>query len=727
MNSILRNLGNRRFRISTLAYAGIGGAVALTVGASLVGWFSFDRVGNVQSKVNDGSVPELAASFGVAQFAGSLVAAAPRLASAATPEEFERVSSEITESYRLFELELASLEERSLQPFEHIRKRADSLLANIEEIEDDKVEFFELEQVLTELQAELSDVRTRLGNTLVPAIDDQLFYTLTGYRGLDQKPDPRVVYLSEGEFSQYRYLSELQADANIATELLSNAFIATDPNSIEPLRERFEAALGRVQRNLDALEGSQFHTDIAPLFARISDLGIGAEGEFNLVERQLRLRAHEQDLLTSNRDIALQLVADVNVLVTTAEASAGEATQEASQAILTARTLLLVIGALSVVGALLIAWLFIGRILLSRLEKLSTWMRRMADGDLEARVEIGGRDEVADMAAALEVFRRHALEVQRLNLVEKLAEDLQGKNAELERVLEELNRAQDQIVASQKLAALGELTAGVAHEIKNPLNFVKNFSEASEDLIEELSEILNESGPTLSEEDQDLVKEISDDLAGNFERIRSHGARANRIVEDMLRMNRETGDRQPTDINLLLDEYAGLAFHSARASDTNFQLEIKQDLDPGLGIIDVIPQDLGRVFLNIIGNSCHATDERRQSLMGTQQGADYAPTIWLTTRRKEDVAEIRFKDNGPGIPPEVVDRIFNPFFTTKPTGKGTGLGLSICSDIVREHGGDIQVTSEPGEYTEMVITLPLVAQVPEQTETPGAQGLTAPV
>ena len=727
MNSILRNLGNRRFRISTLAYAGIGGAVALTVGASLVGWFSFDRVGNVQSKVNDGSVPELAASFGVAQFAGSLVAAAPRLASAATPEEFERVSSEITESYRLFELELASLEERSLQPFEHIRKRADSLLANIEEIEDDKVEFFELEQVLTELQAELADVRTRLGNTLVPAIDDQLFYTLTGYRDLDDKPDPRAVYLSEGEFSQYRYLSELQADANIATELLSNAFIATDPNSIEPLRERFEAALGRVQRNLDALEGSQFHTDIAPLFARISDLGIGAEGEFNLVERQLRLRAHEQDLLTSNRDIALQLVADVNVLVTTAEASAGEATQEASQAILTARTLLLVIGALSVVGALLIAWLFIGRILLSRLEKLSNWMRRMADGDLEARVEIGGRDEVADMAAALEVFRRHALEVQRLNLVEKLAEDLQGKNAELERVLEELNRAQDQIVASQKLAALGELTAGVAHEIKNPLNFVKNFSEASEELIEELSEILNESGPTLSEEDQDLVKEISDDLAGNFERIRSHGARANRIVEDMLRMNRETGDRQPTDINLLLDEYAGLAFHSARASDTNFQLEIKQDLDPGLGIIEVIPQDLGRVFLNIVGNSCHATDERRQSLMGTQQGADYAPTIWLTTRRKEDVAEIRFKDNGPGIPSEVIDRIFNPFFTTKPTGKGTGLGLSICSDIVREHGGDIQVTSEPGEYTEMVITLPLVAQVPEQTETPGAQGLTAPV
>ena len=721
MNAIWRALRNRRFRISTLAYAGIGGAVALTLGASLVGWFSFDRVGDVQSRVNDGSVPEMAASFGVAQFVGNLVAAAPRLASATTPDEFGRVSSEISESYRLFELELTSLEERTAQPIQHIRTRGDTLLANLEDLEEGKTEYFELEQVLTELQAELAEVRTRLGGMLVPAIDDQLFYTLTGHRGLGDKPDPRAVYLSEGEFSQYRYLSELQADANIATELLSNAFIVSDPNAIEPLRERFEAALGRVQRNLDSLEGTQFHAEIAPLFARVSELGIGAEGEFNVVERQLRLQAHEQELLASNRDIALQLVADVDVLVTTAEASAGVATEEASQAILTARTLLLVIGALSVVGALLIAWLFIGRILLSRLEKLSNWMRRMADGDLEARVEIGGRDEVADMAAALEVFRRHALEVQRLNLVEKLAEDLQEKNVELERVLVDLNRAQDQIVASQKLAALGELTAGVAHEIKNPLNFVKNFSEASEDLIEELSEVLNESGPTLSSEDQELVKEISQDLAGNFERIRTHGARANRIVEDMLRMNRETGDMQPTDINQLVDEYAQLAFHSARANDSNFQLEIKQDYDSSIGIIDVIPQDLGRVFLNIVGNSCQATDDRRLA-----EGGDYAPTVWITTVRKDDVVEIRFRDNGPGIPEDLVEKIFNPFFTTKPTGKGTGLGLSICSDIVREHGGNIEVTTEPGEYTEMVVTLPLAAPALQETETPGIQGLTAP-
>ncbi len=181
----------------------------------------------------------------------------------------------------------------------------------------------------------------------------------------------------------------------------------------------------------------------------------------------------------------------------------------------------------------------------------------------------------------------------------------------------------------------------------------------------------------------------------------------------MLRMNRETGDKQPTDINQLVDEYAQLAFHSARASDSNFQLEIKQDFDTSIGIIDVIPQDLGRVFLNIVGNSCQATDDRRQA-----SGADYAPTVWVTTKRKDDVVEIRFRDNGPGIPDDVVDKIFNPFFTTKPTGKGTGLGLSICSDIVREHGGHIEVESEPGEFTEMVITLPLAAPALEQTEIP---------
>ena len=171
----------------------------------------------------------------------------------------------------------------------------------------------------------------------------------------------------------------------------------------------------------------------------------------------------------------------------------------------------------------------------------------------------------------------------------------------------------------------------------------------------------------------------------------------------MLQMGRGSGDLQPTDINGLLDEYARLAYHSARATDSEFQLDIRQELDPEVGDVDVIPQDLGRVFLNMVSNACYATDEKRSS--ANVDG--YEPTIWLKTRRGEEEIEIRVKDNGSGMPPHVVEKIFNPFYTTKPTGEGTGLGLAMSSDIVREHGGTIEVETEPGEFTEMIITLPL--------------------
>jgi len=362
---------------------------------------------------------------------------------------------------------------------------------------------------------------------------------------------------------------------------------------------------------------------------------------------------------------------------------------------------------ISITGALLIAYLFVGRMLLPRLERLSERMRRMADGDLEGKVEIGGNDEVADMAAALEVFRRHALEVQRLNLVEKLAEELQSKNEELEKVLEDLQVAQDQIVMREKLAALGELTAGVAHEIKNPLNFVKNFSEASEELMEELVEVLDEIPEALDEEQRELVDEICQDLTDNMGRILQHGTRADRIVHDMLMMGRGSGERLPIEINNLLDEHARLAYHSARATDADFNLTIETDFDPDAGQIEAVPQDLGRVFLNMVGNACYATDEKRRAIEA-DNGETFFPTLSLSTRRLDDRIEVSIRDNGNGIPPEVVDKIFNPFFTTKPTDKGTGLGLALSNDIVREHGGNIRVVSEPGEFTEMIVELPLV-------------------
>ena len=681
----------------------------MTMAASLVGWFSFDRVGNAQSQVNNSSIPEMAAAFEVAEYSSVLVAAAPRLTSAITRKDLESVYDNIADANEAIEIQLGILEQSHSEDehLKRIRAHSQTLISNVEAIRSQRTELFRLATERESLRNELAELRSRLDDTVVPAIDDQLFYIITGYRELGEPPAEFEEHFSEEEFNRYRHLSELQSDANIATELLANAFTLSEAASVEPLRERFEAVSSRIQRNLEALEGSEAFADVAPVFARLSEMGMGEQSGFTLLERELQLGESQTDLLARNQSEAVALVAEVDVLVVRAQDSAGEATSASTQAILTGRTLLLAISALSVSGAFLIAWLFVGRVLLRRIQMLSDWMRRMAGGDLQARVEIGGNDEVTDMAAALEVFRQHALEVQRLNLVEILAADLQERNDELQSVLEELRLAQDKIITQQKLAELGELTAGVAHEIRNPLNFVKNFSEASEELLVELKDVLEEEGVELQDEQRELIEEISQDLTDNLVRIQSHGERANRIVHDMLMLGRGGGEVRSVSINDLLNEHALLAYHSARALDPDFQLSLQTDFDPNAGEWAVVPEDMGRVFLNMVSNACYATDEKRNSLTGNGGSNQYMPTLWLKTERTEDAMEIRIRDNGNGIPEDVIEKIFNPFFTTKPTDKGTGLGLALSNDIVRQHGGAINPVSVSGEYTEMTIVLPV--------------------
>ena len=776
MQRLLRN----STRISFQLYAGIGGAVLLTVAASLVGWFSFNSVGDAQRRINEGTIPEIAAAFGVARYSGTLVDAGPRLTAASTQSGFEEISISIARTQNDFNEQLTVLEETSEEygGLPEIRAFAKDLTDNIHEINVDKAKLLELDQRSEEMREELARLRGDLDRIVGPAIDDQLFYTMTGYSELGEWPSSRAKHFSEDEFGRYRNLAEIQADGNIAIQLLSNAFNLSDASSIEPLRERFEAANGRIERSLAGMEGTTLRAEVTPLYNQLYELGMDPGTGFALLAQQKRLAQHMGELLDRNRQIADELRGEVDILVAEAQSSARQATASSEQAILTGRTLLLAISAISIGGALLIAYLFVGRVILRRLGLLSNGMRRMAGGDLETEVDVGGKDEIADMAGALEVFRRHALEVQRLNLVEKLAEELQEKNGqlesandqletqaqelqnangqlesandrlesqakelqnangqlesandrlesqagelqdkndELELVLGDLRKAQDQIVMREKLAALGELTAGVAHEIRNPLNFVKNFSEASDDLLLELRETLDEASDRLNQEQKDIVEDISGDLSDNMDRIKFHGERANRIVQDMLMMGRGTGGPQPTDLNRLLEQNARLAFHSARAMDADFQMAINEDMDPEVGEIDVVPQDIGRVFLNMVANACDATAERR-----TAEETGYEPSLLLTTKRLEEDIEIRIRDNGNGIPADVVDKIFNPFFTTKATDKGTGLGLAICTDIIRKHGGGIRVDSQPGEFTEMIIQLPTNPIILGDDETAGA-------
>ena len=696
-------------RISTQLQLVIAGAVALTLAASLVGWFSFTRVSDAQSLVNDASLPEITTAFHVAESASVLVAAAPRLTSA-DPEAFIDVVADIDEAHRVFEEELAALEERGSEEerLDRIRALADMLVANIDTIKSEMPDFWPVEERSNLLREDLAAVQEELDSILIPALDNQLFYLMTGYTSIDEPPAPPEEFFSGDQISVYRHLSELQGDLSIAAQVLSSTFTVSEPALVEPLRERFGGAfaafrgaestfLGRVAPELQAM--------LAPVSDRLYELGLGEQGAFDLVERELTIAQRQRELLEQNDSIALQLVAEVDGLVSTANAHAEEATLSSDQAILTGRTLLLAIGIVSVASALLIDWLFVWRVLLRRLEFLSNRMRRMAGGELEEEVVVSGRDEVADMAAALEVFRRNALEVQRLNLVEHLAEELREKNDELESALADLDKAQDQIVMREKLAALGELTAGVAHEIRNPLNFVKNFSEASAELISELKEAIEGSADRLTDDQRQYIEEISADLTGNLERIRSHGDRANRIVEDMLMLGRGGGETRAVDINDLVNEHALLAYHSARALDSDFQLTIHQEFDPDAGAVEAIPGDLGRVFLNMVSNACYAVDEKRKLQEAVGDGP-YSPEVLLSTERTDESVVIRIRDNGVGIPQDVIDKIFNPFFTTKPTDRGTGLGLAISNDIVRQHGGTISAASETGEFTEMTVNLP---------------------
>ena len=712
-----KSLLEGRFRLSGQLYVGIGGAVLLTLSASLVAWLSFNQIGDATNRVKEESVPEMVASFGVAQYTGILAAAAPRLTSAVTNTEFEQVAAEIQATQNLFEQQLLSLSStsdgtESLEDRGHrlarIRAYADQLLKNIDAIKSDKKELLVLDAQSTAISIELTLLQQRIEEILVPAIDDQLFYTMTGYSELREPPVSTAEHFSETEFYRYRNVADLHADSNTATQLLASAFTVSDATFIEPLRERAESARSRIDRSLSVLRGTHYAAALSLIFARLFELSLGDGNGFELLARELELNQRQHELLEENRDISVQLVAEVDDWVQTAEEQVAAVSDASAQSILQGRLFLLAISAASIIGAFLITWLFVGKVLLRRIQTLSNRMLRMADGDLETEVDISGRDEVAEMADALEVFRQHALEVQRLNLVEQQRAELERTNAELERTYADLQNAQDQIVTQGKLAALGELTAGVAHEIRNPLNFINNFSEASGELLEELKEILEEIGDDVDDEQMEYIEEVTGDIAVNMVRIKSHGDRADRIVHGMLAMGRESTDLQETDVNDLVQEYVQLAYHSGRATDPDMNIEIKSEFDPEVPSIMAIPQDLGRVFLNLVNNSWHATEDKRDTLreQDPDTANDYIPGLFITTKLIEDEIEIRFRDNGTGMPQEVVDKIFNPFFTTKATTRGTGLGLSLSMDIIRSHGGSIEVETEPGEFTEFIIRLP---------------------
>jgi signal transduction histidine kinase len=294
------------------------------------------------------------------------------------------------------------------------------------------------------------------------------------------------------------------------------------------------------------------------------------------------------------------------------------------------------------------------------------------------------------------VYRSRKLKKENRVLEEKVA----LRTSQLQKSLEDLKATQTQLIQSEKMASLGELTAGIAHEIQNPLNFVNNFSEVNIELTDELKEELNKTN--IPDFEKLSIEKIADDIKSNQEKINFHGKRADAIVKGMLQHSRSSnGQKELTDINALADEYLRLAYHGLRAKDKAFNATMKTDFDEGVGKIEIVPQDVGRVILNLITNGFYAVTEKKK-----QPGEGYEPTVTVSTKKSGDKVIISVKDNGNGISKKVLDKIFQPFFTTKPSGVGTGLGLSLSYDIIKAHGGELKVDTKEGEGAEFTILLP---------------------
>jgi signal transduction histidine kinase len=361
-------------------------------------------------------------------------------------------------------------------------------------------------------------------------------------------------------------------------------------------------------------------------------------------------------------------------------------------------------GIVVLIGAVVLtAWIV--RSINSPLRQLEHSMAAITHGELDVPIPRSGRDEIGAMAEALHMLRDNLIERERMDEERRRAEAaIRSARDAAEAALKDLKTAQASLIHAEKMASLGQLTAGIAHEIKNPLNFVNNFATLSVELLDELKTTAAPALDTLDDVARAEISETVDMLTSNLDKIAQHGRRADGIVKSMLAHSRgSSGERQRVDLNALVEEALNLAYHGARAQDQSFNIALERQFTPAIPPIELVPQDVTRVFLNLISNGFHAAHKR----LDEADDPGFRPTLSVATRDLGDAVEVRVRDNGIGIPPEIKDKLFQPFFTTKPTGEGTGLGLSISWDIVtQQHGGTITVDSEPGSFTEFTVRLP---------------------
>ena len=626
----MRFLVNRWHRIGARLYMALGFAVFLTLVSSAVGVYYFERSGDLNYQVRSESVPVLEASWAAAREAERLRALG--LGLLVGPES----GFEATQTDSVAE----SLE------------RLESALGEVSGV-----------QVLAADAQEVQGV----AHDLAGFIDD----IALSRRALSEANAAAVDLRSR--------LQEVSADAGAsgpALVVLYRALSAHDQPALDGLWDEFVT--------LSSAGGE----------STLRGLGGGDRGVFAVRGQQLALQARIAELAVDLNDSSVGLENTVSRLVDGAGRESAAALESTVGSFDQGRVLLAAISVASVVAATLASWLWVGNGLVRRLSRLSVRMRQMAGGDLAMPVPEVGRDEIGELAHALEVFRQQALEVQRLNLVEQLYGELREANAEL-------TRMQGQLVAQEKLAALGELVSGVAHEISNPLNFIKNFSEGSLDLYGEMTEILEGYRGVMSEADAAQLDEVGSELRSSLDRVRSNGGRVWSIVERMRGLGVVGGEPIPADLNAVLRVAAQAACSTFETEWGDFTVQPVFDLDESVGSVPLVTNDFGEAVKNLVLNACYAMRLKRNS-----EGDGYGPRLAVSSHRVDDIVEVLVRDNGTGISDDVVGHIFNPFFSTREGVLGAGLGLTVAADVARRAGGGLSVDSIHGEYAEFMMVLP---------------------
>ncbi len=490
---------------------------------------------------------------------------------------------------------------------------------------------------------------------------------------------------------------EADLDAASLRQDLSSLPTGTETSG-EGVRVLEQALRAGDEEALDALWEDFKALTAGGLEQRIVSLGGGDRGVFAVRRQQLALQEREQGLVADFGSSSAVLEESTATLLDGARSHNTATLRMTVESFDEGRILLFAIGVVSVIAATLAAWLWVGNAVIRRLSRMSERMNTMVGGDLETPVPEVGEDEIGQLAQNLEHFRQQALEVQRLNLVEQLYGELRETNAELQRM-------QDRLVAQEKLAALGQLVSGVAHEINNPLNFVKNFSEGSLELYGELTEVLDGYRSSMSKEDVSLLDEIKDELTQNLDRIASSSDRAIAIVQRMQRLSADRGTRTMTDINFALRQSVQQECESFISEWKDFQVAPVFDFDDSVGEQMVVARDFGEALMNLVSNACAAMRSKQGEM-----GEAYKPELTVSSLLTDGLVEIKVRDNGTGIADDKVGHIFDPFFTTSEGTEGTGLGLSITADVIRELGGDLVVDTVHGEYAEFIIRIPATSE-----------------